>query len=106
MYNSHLSIDGYLSNKTDAAFSSMCAMSRRPVSEVVSPASLPYTLPVVRRTMLEVIYVARAWGITEEQLPLKTVDDSEYQYLVLGRALKKGYSSWRADVSPALQPSR
>lgn len=65
----------------------MCAMSRRPVSEVVSPASLPYTLPVVRRTMLEVIYVARAWGITEEQLPLKTVDDSEYRLtLALARA--------------------
>ncbi|KWU46631.1 ApbA-domain-containing protein [Rhodotorula sp. JG-1b] len=66
----------YEKNLWNAAFSSMCAMSRRPVSEVVSPASLPYTLPVVRRTMLEVIYVARAWGITEEQLPLKTVDDT------------------------------
>ncbi|GAA5980669.1 hypothetical protein JCM10908_001727 [Rhodotorula pacifica] len=66
----------YEKNLWNAAFSSMCAMTRQPVSEVVSPASLPYTLPVVRRTMLEVIYVARAWGITEEQLPLKTVDET------------------------------
>lgn len=94
MCDSHQSIDWCPSNKSDAAFSSMCAMSRRPVSEVVSPASLPYTLPVVRRTMLEVIYVARAWGITEEQLPLKTVDDSEYRLTSHSQERIKEYSSW------------
>lgn len=70
-------------NLWNAAFSSICAMSRSPVSGVVAPAVLPYTLPVVRRTMLEVIYVARAWGITEEQLPLKLIDDSEHSLLTV-----------------------
>merc|ERR1719487_1544345 len=66
----------YEKNLRNAAFSSICAMSRSPVSGVVAPAVLPYTLPVVRRTMLEVMYIARAWGITEEQLPLKVIDDT------------------------------
>ncbi|GAA5947009.1 hypothetical protein JCM3765_002115 [Sporobolomyces pararoseus] len=66
----------YEKNLWNAAWSSICAMSRSPVSAAVAPAVLPYTLPVVRRTMLEVIYVARAWGYSEEVLPLKAVDDA------------------------------
>lgn len=45
----------------NAAWSSMCTISRSTVSAVVAPEVLPYTLPVVRRTMLEVLYIARAW---------------------------------------------
>ena len=44
----------YEKNLWNAAWSSVCAMSRSPVSAAVAPAVLPYTLPVVRRTMLEV----------------------------------------------------
>lgn len=46
-------------------------MSRSTVSAVVAPEVLPFTLPVVRRTMCEVLYVARAWGYTEDVLPMK-----------------------------------
>ncbi|GAA5875992.1 hypothetical protein JCM16303_006986 [Sporobolomyces ruberrimus] len=60
----------------NASLSSFCAMSRCSVSAAVAPPVLPYTLPVVRRTMLEVIYIARAWGYAEDVLPLKAVDDA------------------------------
>ncbi|BGP44759.1 hypothetical protein JCM10450v2_000573 [Rhodotorula kratochvilovae] len=66
----------YSKNLWNAAWSSLCSMSRCTVSQAVAPAVLPYTLPVIRRTMLEVIYVARAWGYTEEVLPLSRIDDA------------------------------
>ncbi|GAA5887695.1 hypothetical protein JCM6882_001500 [Rhodosporidiobolus microsporus] len=72
----HIQPKRYEKNIWNAAWSSICAMSRSTVSEAVAPAVLPYTLPVVRRTMLEVIYVARAWGYQEDVLPLKCVDDA------------------------------
>lgn len=46
-------------NVWNASLSSMCTISRSTVSACVSEANLPFTLPVVRRTMLEVLYVAR-----------------------------------------------
>ncbi|GAA5922441.1 uncharacterized protein JCM15063_003303 [Sporobolomyces koalae] len=66
----------YEKNIWNAAWSSMCALSRCTVSSAVAPAVLPYTLPVIRRTMLEVMYVARAWGYQEDALPLKAVDEA------------------------------
>lgn len=60
----------------NAAWSSICTLSRSTVSAVVAPEVLPFTLPVVRRTMLEVLYVARAWGYAEDVLPMKAVDDA------------------------------
>ncbi|GAA5911821.1 hypothetical protein JCM8208_002447 [Rhodotorula glutinis] len=66
----------YSKNLWNAAWSSLCTMSRCTVSQAVAPSVLPYTLPVIRRTMLEVIYVARAWGYSEEVLPLSRIDDA------------------------------
>ncbi|GAA6032862.1 hypothetical protein JCM8097_000834 [Rhodosporidiobolus ruineniae] len=66
----------YAKNCWNAAWSAICAMSRCTVSEAVAPAVLPFTLPAARRMMLEVIYVARAWGYKENVLPLKIVDDT------------------------------
>ncbi|KAM0753486.1 6-phosphogluconate dehydrogenase C-terminal domain-like protein [Meredithblackwellia eburnea MCA 4105] len=60
----------------NAAWSAACTLSRSTVSAMVAPAVLPYTLPVVRRLGLEVLYVAREWGYSEEDLPLKTVDNA------------------------------
>ncbi|GAA6023728.1 hypothetical protein JCM10207_000237 [Rhodosporidiobolus poonsookiae] len=65
----------YEKNLWNAAWSSLCTISRCTVSQAVAPSVLPYTLPVARRTMLEVLYVARAWGYAEDVLPLKLVDD-------------------------------
>lgn len=58
----------------NASWSSICTLSRSTLSACVAPEVLPFTLPVVRRTMLEVLYVARAWGITEDSLPMSAVD--------------------------------
>lgn len=60
----------------NAAWSSICTLSRSTVSAVVAPEVLPFTLPVVRRTMLEVLYVARAWGYDEAALPMKSIDEA------------------------------
>ncbi|GAA5995034.1 uncharacterized protein JCM10292_004499 [Rhodotorula paludigena] len=66
----------YSKNIWNAAISSLCTMSRCTVSDVISQRCLPFTLPVIRRTMLEVVYVARAWGYQEDVLPLSRVDDA------------------------------
>lgn len=68
----------YEKNLWNAALSSLCTLSRCTVSQAVDPAVLPYTLPVVRRTMLEVMYVARAWGYKEDVLPLRCVDEGKF----------------------------
>lgn len=49
-----LTSPGCACSGADAAWSSLCTMSRCTVSEAVAPSVLPYTLPVIRRTMLEV----------------------------------------------------
>lgn len=46
-------------------------LSRSTVPAVVAPEVLPFTLPVVRRTMLEVLYVARAWWVSLLSLGFK-----------------------------------
>ncbi|KAM0793266.1 hypothetical protein ACM66B_000728 [Microbotryomycetes sp. NB124-2] len=66
----------YEKNLWNATFSGMCALSRSTLSACVSAEVLPFTLPVVRRTMLEVLYVARAWGYDETVLPMKVIDDA------------------------------
>ncbi|GAA5918314.1 hypothetical protein JCM1841_002167 [Sporobolomyces salmonicolor] len=92
----------------NAAWSSMCTLSRATVSACVEPSVLPYTLPVVRRTMLEVIYVARAWGYHEDVLPLKCVDDAikvtikNYQRTSGGVPETPGTPGMRADAFGSL----
>lgn len=53
-----------------------CSLSRLPVRALFAPEVLPHTLPVVRRTMLEIIYVARSLGYRETDLPAKSIDDA------------------------------
>lgn len=59
----------------NASFGLVCAMSRATVSEIVSPAATPFTIPIVRRLMQEIIYVGRSWGYGEDVLPMKEVDN-------------------------------
>ncbi|KAI5477060.1 protein of ketopantoate reductase family [Pseudohyphozyma bogoriensis] len=66
----------YQKNIWNAAWSTVCTLSRSTVSAMVAPAVLPYTLPVVRRLGLEVLYIARAWGYAEDVLPLKSIDEA------------------------------
>ncbi|EGG07386.1 uncharacterized protein MELLADRAFT_35492, partial [Melampsora larici-populina 98AG31] len=72
----HIQPARWAKNLWNAAFSTMCSLSRSPVSALIAPEVLPHTLPVVRRTMLEMIYVARALGYREIDLPAKAVDDT------------------------------
>ncbi|KAH9807573.1 ketopantoate reductase PanE/ApbA C terminal-domain-containing protein [Melampsora americana] len=72
----HIQPARWAKNLWNAAFSTMCSLSRSPVSALIAPEVLPHTLPVVRRTMLEIIYVARALGYREIDLPAKAVDDT------------------------------
>ncbi|CAH7677678.1 ketopantoate reductase PanE/ApbA C terminal-domain-containing protein [Phakopsora pachyrhizi] len=72
----HIQPARWAKNFWNGAFSTMCALSRSPVSSLAAPEVLPYTLPVVRRTMLEILYVARALGYRESDLPAQSVDDA------------------------------
>ncbi|KAK4706144.1 hypothetical protein P7C70_g45, partial [Phenoliferia sp. Uapishka_3] len=80
----------------NACWSALCSLSRQTVSEMVAPQSLPYTLPIVRRLGLEVIYIAREWGYAEDVLPLKAVDD-------MIKITIKNYQS-KTDVSTPATP--
>ena len=65
----------YAKTLWNASFGIVCALSRSAVSAVVAPDLLGFTIPVVRRLMLEVTYIARAFSISEIDLPLSMVDD-------------------------------
>lgn len=51
-----------------------CCLSRCSVASVVSEKVLEATLPALRRTMLEVLYVARNMGFDETVLPARVID--------------------------------
>ncbi|KAA1066097.1 hypothetical protein PGT21_021212 [Puccinia graminis f. sp. tritici] len=63
-------------NLWNGAFSTMCTLSRASVAQLTAPEVLPYTLPAVRRTMLEILYVGRALGYREAEFPAKLVDEA------------------------------
>lgn len=58
----------------NAAWASICSLSRQSLSTLLEPEVLPYIIGPVRRTMLEVVDVARADGIGEDRLPVEAVD--------------------------------
>ncbi|CAO1621593.1 unnamed protein product [Parajaminaea phylloscopi] len=60
----------------NAAWGGVCVVARQTVYGLLLPGNLPFTLPVVRRIMLEVLAVARSCGIDEDALPASKVDDS------------------------------
>lgn len=72
----HIQPIRWTKNLWNATFSTMCTLSRTPVSQLIAPEVLPYTLPVIRRTMLEILYVGRALGYRENEFPAKSVDDT------------------------------
>jgi 2-dehydropantoate 2-reductase len=61
--------------RRNSAWSSMCAISRSSFAALCAPETVELTVPVVRRTMLENLYVARALGYDEAILPASCVDE-------------------------------
>lgn len=66
----------YSKNLWNAALSTLCSLTRTPVSALVDPDVVETTMAVARRTMLEVLSVARAWGYNETLLPASSIDNS------------------------------
>jgi len=60
----------------NAAYSTLCTVSRVSVPEIFSSAVIAETGPIVEGVMREVIQVARAVGINEELLPDHAVEDT------------------------------
>jgi 2-dehydropantoate 2-reductase len=60
----------------NASWGGLCALSRQPVGALISEGSLHFSIGVVRRTMLEVLYVARACGYGEDVFPASAVDEA------------------------------
>lgn len=58
----------------DGARAIFCCLARSSVASVVSEKVLESTLPALRRTMLEVLYVARNMGFDETVLPARVID--------------------------------
>lgn len=72
----HIQPARWAKNLWNGAFSTMCTLSRATVAQLIAPEVLPYTLPAVRRTMLEILYVGRALGYREAEFPAKLVDEA------------------------------
>ncbi|KNZ47424.1 hypothetical protein VP01_63g5 [Puccinia sorghi] len=72
----HIQPARWAKNLWNGAFSTMCTLSRASVSQLIAAEVLPYTLPAVRRTMLEILYVGRALGYREAEFPAKLVDEA------------------------------
>ncbi|TDL29393.1 2-dehydropantoate 2-reductase [Rickenella mellea] len=58
----------------NASFSTLCTLSRAPVSDLLRKDVISSTMPVIRGLMTEVIRVARAAGIDNNELPDAAVD--------------------------------
>ncbi|WAR57552.1 hypothetical protein PtB15_8B604 [Puccinia triticina] len=90
----HIQPARWAKNLWNGAFSTMV------FAQLTAPEVLPYTLPAVRRTMLEILYVGRALGYREAEFPAKLVDEAisfTIQQYQLKPAPKK-------DTSPASNP--
>lgn len=60
----------------NAAFGGQTALARLPVAEMLRPATLEYTVAVARKIMLEILYVARSAGYSEEVFPAASIDET------------------------------
>ncbi|KAH9452832.1 hypothetical protein MJO28_008255 [Puccinia striiformis f. sp. tritici] len=93
-------------NLWNGAFSTMCTLSRATVAQLIAPESLPYTLPAVRRTMLEILYVGRALGYGESHFPARLVDEAinftiqNYQAKDASKDTETGDQQAKPDVNP------
>ncbi|CAD6897689.1 unnamed protein product [Tilletia controversa] len=60
----------------NASWGALSTVSRQPVAQLCTEASLHYTVSCVRRLMLEVLYVGRACGFDEDVFPAASVDEA------------------------------
>ncbi|EPQ32189.1 uncharacterized protein PFL1_00386 [Pseudozyma flocculosa PF-1] len=58
----------------NAGWGGLCSLARQPVAAMITESTLHHTVGVVRRTMLEILFVARACGIGEDRFPAAAVD--------------------------------
>ncbi|PWN54229.1 6-phosphogluconate dehydrogenase C-terminal domain-like protein [Violaceomyces palustris] len=60
----------------NSGWGGLSTLARQPVAKLLTESTIHYSLGVVRRTMLEVLHVARSIGLNEDRLPAKSVDDA------------------------------
>lgn len=53
-------------NLWNATFSTVSTLAGEPMSQLLLDENVQYIIPIARRTMLEILFTARAVGITEE----------------------------------------
>ncbi|TIB79401.1 hypothetical protein E3Q23_00001 [Wallemia mellicola] len=62
-------------NLWNATFSTLATLAGEPMSELMRDDNLQFVIPIARRTMLEILFTARAVGISEDDLPAAAVDE-------------------------------
>ncbi|SNX81595.1 uncharacterized protein MEPE_00300 [Melanopsichium pennsylvanicum] len=60
----------------NASWGGISTLARQPVSTLLQEDTLHYSVGVVRRIMLEIVYVARSCGLGEQRFPISSVDDA------------------------------
>ncbi|KLO10230.1 6-phosphogluconate dehydrogenase C-terminal domain-like protein [Schizopora paradoxa] len=86
--------------RLNASHSTLCTLARAPVREFFTNKALPYTEVAIRGLMHEVLRVARAAGVTPDQLPDTAIDET---YAVSYKAYAEDPTGER--VPSAFRPS-
>ncbi|SPO20857.1 uncharacterized protein UTRI_00334 [Ustilago trichophora] len=60
----------------NASWGGLSTLARQPVSTLLQEDTLHYSVGVVRRIMLEIVYVARSCGLGESRFPIASVDNA------------------------------
>ncbi|EOR01318.1 Putative 2-dehydropantoate 2-reductase [Wallemia ichthyophaga EXF-994] len=62
-------------NLWNATFSSLATLAGEPMSVLMRDENVNNVIPIARRTMLEILFVARSMDINEDKLPATAVDE-------------------------------
>jgi 2-dehydropantoate 2-reductase len=89
----------------NAAWGGLSTLARQPVSTLLLDETLHYSVGVVRRTMLEIVYVARACGLNETRFPMAAVDNAVNITLSTSSVPGVQDPAKGGNLAPAFKPS-
>lgn len=89
----------------NASWGGLSTLARLPVATLLQEETLHYSVGVVRRIMLEIMYVARSCGIGEDRFPSSAIDKA-FELSLLSSPVKGVHDpSKGASISPDFKPS-
>ncbi|KAN0066072.1 hypothetical protein ACQY0O_000165 [Thecaphora frezii] len=87
----------------NAGWGGLSSLARQPISALITESTLHFTVGVVRRTMLEILHVARACGIGEDRFPAAAVD-ATFEITASSASVEQ-FSDVKSNLSNDFKPS-